>query len=768
MKRESQTLPPAGGGEGARRADEGRNLFKAILRILFILLVVSTTLAQTKAPAIPKATNLDFEDGAEGGPPPAWVTPTRGFETKTIAGGAPSGKKYAVLDRTPGATDAHSFGNVMQAIDATPYRGRWVRLRAAVRTKGGSGAARAQLWLRVDRAEGRGGFFDNMNDRPIRSDEWKHYEIIGDVADDATTLNFGVLVFADTSVLIDDVSITDLGKVEVHAEPARPLTDRGLANLVAFTRLFGYVRHFHPSEQAAAANWEKVAIDGVRAVEDAKTSAELIRELDAFFKPLAPTVEIYATGKPPKSRRTTDGQPTISWRHRGFGHPNANTYRSERVTNPATAAPAVALQPYEADLGGGVSARIPLALPTSANGAMPVVGARPPPPPALVKYTGDDRATRIADVVLLWNVIQHFYPYFDVVKTDWMAVLPPALRSAASDAGERELLRTLRVMMVATHDGHGSVYHPSERSNATLPLLFGIVEGKLAVTHVADASLDVKPGDLVERVDGKPAADVLRDLESLVASATPQWRRVGALNRLRFGAEGSELKLDLRSPGAQPRSLTIKRVLLPRLEEPRPPKVHELEPGIFYLDLTRMEGPDWTAALPRVTNAKGVIFDLRGYPRGGVNFLQHLTGKPLESARWNIPIITRPDHIAMTEWDQSGRWELKPEEPRLKGKIVFLTDGRAISYAETVMGIVEAYHLGEIVGEPTAGTNGNVNPITLPGGYRVNWTGMKVLKHDGSRHHGVGIHPTVPVSRTLKGVAEKRDEQLERALALIR
>jgi C-terminal processing protease CtpA/Prc len=83
------------------------------------------------------------------------------------------------------------------------------------------------------------------------------------------------------------------------------------------------------------------------------------------------------------------------------------------------------------------------------------------------------------------------------------------------------------------------------------------------------------------------------------------------------------------------------------------------------------------------------------------------------------------------------------------------------------MGMVEHYHLGEIVGGPTAGTNGNVNVQDLPGGYRVRWTGMKVLKHDGSRHHGVGIQPTVPVSRTLKGIAEGRDELLEKAIEVV-
>jgi C-terminal processing protease CtpA/Prc len=80
------------------------------------------------------------------------------------------------------------------------------------------------------------------------------------------------------------------------------------------------------------------------------------------------------------------------------------------------------------------------------------------------------------------------------------------------------------------------------------------------------------------------------------------------------------------------------------------------------------------------------------------------------------------------------------------------------------MGIVEAYHLGEIVGEPTAGTNGNVNQVALPGGYSFIFTGMKVLKHDGSPHHLVGILPTIPVHRTLAGIAAGRDELLEAAV----
>jgi C-terminal processing protease CtpA/Prc len=89
-------------------------------------------------------------------------------------------------------------------------------------------------------------------------------------------------------------------------------------------------------------------------------------------------------------------------------------------------------------------------------------------------------------------------------------------------------------------------------------------------------------------------------------------------------------------------------------------------------------------------------------------------------------------------------------EPHIKGKVVFLTDNRALSQAETFMSFVEYYKLGEIVGQPTGGTNGNVNPFELPGGYYCYWTGMKVLKQDGRQLHLIGVLPTVPLEPTIK------------------
>jgi C-terminal processing protease CtpA/Prc len=737
-----------------------------------------------RSATVQQPANLDFEQGAVGQVPTGWHAPTLAtFAVELTEENPKSGKRAALIRSVAGATAASpEFGNLMQSFAAQPFRGRRVRFRAAVRMEASEPGARAQLWMRVDRGENRMGFFDNMDDRPITSGEWRYYEIIGDVDEDALAINIGMLLLGKGKAWLDDVSFEDLGKTVILAEPARPLTKQGLENLVAFTRLLGYVRHFHPSDEAAAADWHAFAVDAVRGVEDAKNAADLAQKLEGIFRPIAPTVRVFSDNarprlpdelRPPKDE--TDLK-IISWRHKGFGQKASNSpYQSERLVKDAPGGKipensADPKKPFSASLGGGVSALVPLALFADAKGTLPHAASPTTTATAVpVKYSGNDRATRVADVALAWNIFQHFYPYFDVVKTDWQKALREALASAANDPNERAFLDTLRRLVAQLHDGHGGVYHSSALASSTVPALFGWVEEHLVVTDVmAEGANGLQPGDLVLKVDGRPSVEVLAEREALISGATSQWRRYSALTYGWMGAKDSEITLEVQTQDGPARSVRLRRTIqVQTLKETRPPKIHELKPGVFYLDLERITDPDLQAVLPQLEKATGIVFDLRGYPRVSPMLISHLIDKPVQSARWLVPIITMPDQQNLTEYDTGGRWTLEPIATRLKAKTAFLIDGRAISYAESFMGIIEAYKLAEIVGTPTAGTNGNINPFILPGGYQVIWTGMKVLKHDGSQHHGIGIQPTVSVPRTIRGVREKRDEQLERAFAIV-
>ncbi len=100
--------------------------------------------------------------------------------------------------------------------------------------------------------------------------------------------------------------------------------------------------------------------------------------------------------------------------------------------------------------------------------------------------------------------------------------------------------------------------------------------------------------------------------------------------------------------------------------------------------------------------------------------------------------------------------------------MVFLTDERAYSRAETYLDMVSFYHLGEIVGATTGGTNGEVDDMGLPGDFHVTWTGSRVARLSGKELERMGIRPTIPVEPTLASIAAGRDEVLDRAMALFR
>lgn len=94
-----------------------------------------------------------------------------------------------------------------QKIDIEPYIGKKFKLEAAVKVSSVSEDAHAALWARVDNADGTMGFFDNMNDRPIKSDEWKIYRIEGEVNENAKTLLFGGLAIYDGKFFFDDFKL---------------------------------------------------------------------------------------------------------------------------------------------------------------------------------------------------------------------------------------------------------------------------------------------------------------------------------------------------------------------------------------------------------------------------------------------------------------------------------------------------------------------------------------------------------------------------------
>jgi hypothetical protein len=170
----------------------------------------------------PGPRNLKFEDGEVGKVPPGWIVLALPREAAYLAElrrtGCRSGVGCAVVLVPSNAP--RPLGYLMQSFNAAPYRGMTVRLRAWLRLEPrppgdlvtswlrmeSPEKDSAQMWLSVDRENHRSGFFDNMDDRPVRSAEWTRCEIAGAIDGDARFIDIGVMSIGRGRAWVDDVS----------------------------------------------------------------------------------------------------------------------------------------------------------------------------------------------------------------------------------------------------------------------------------------------------------------------------------------------------------------------------------------------------------------------------------------------------------------------------------------------------------------------------------------------------------------------------------
>ena len=578
---------------------------------------------------------------------------------------------------------------------------------------------------------------------------------------------------------------------------AQSLTGRSLENLEAFAHLLGYVQYFHPSDQAAGANWEAFAVQNIASVEGAKNARELAVTLENLFRPYAPTLRVYPRGAmPPLSqalKQSGAAKEVVMWAYVPLGSGEKGLLApGKRLRAPLEAGKVPEGVPYSGgegigrlpqpieltvpkpdrplvvNLGAGVTASLPLVLYADKNGTLPY--AEVPAPPVLTRPPGaGDRGTRLAAVALTWNVFQHFFSYWDTVATDWQASLAAALQEAAVDETGQDFLATLERLTDGLEDGHTRTTHLvySDFGNYSAPFTVDRVEGQLIVTTVPpDNPTRIRPGDALLELDGQSAEAALRTMLKRVPGVG-QWGRYVALSRLLSNDTGRPIEVGL-SPvaGGRPYTLdvAVEQGNATALRENRPPVVAQLAPGILYVDLTRIEKEQSKNVIERLEKAKGIIFDMRGYPNQvAFDLLAHISQKPLKTAPFLIPVVTRPDHKATRFIDITPTWA-EPQAPQLTDNLAFIINGNgAISYAESIMGLLERYGIGARVGEHTAGANGDVVSLELPGDYATRWTGLKVTKLVGKPLFTVGVTPSVPVERTRAGVAAGRDELLERA-----
>src|SRR6266550_3102852 len=375
-----------------------------------------------------------------------------------------------------------------------------------------------------------------------------------------------------------------------------------------------------------------------------------------------------------------------------------------------------------------------------------VVAAVASPPGGAVAAQQLTAAERAAAVASVWAEARYNFAYWDRVRADWDSGLVANLKLAAEPQSDLLFYRRLRRLVALLGDGRATVIAPpSLRSRiARPPLLVSSVERRLFILDYAenDEMRVARPPRLGEilAVQGIPVETWIRDsvLPEVSAATLPdRW----PLDPPAFATEWL------------PDGVAVVRIA-------------SLGDGEVVREVDR--------AFPDFARVQGLVLDLRHATEGKTEYayqiLARLTDRPFPAVRWRTPqyrAVFRAWNLgdSATTWygPEPGTVAPREDHPSYGGPIAVLASSATAGAAEDLLAAFRAAGRGVIIGEPSAGSPGDVATFALPKSWSVQFSVARHEAPDGTGFAGVGVRPDLLVIRTVDDLLAGNEPALDRA-----
>jgi len=417
-----------------------------------------------------------------------------------------------------------------------------------------------------------------------------------------------------------------------------------------------------------------------------------------------------------------------------------------------------------------------------------------------------------------WNAIEYLFPYKYVIDKDWKKVLKtmvPVFRKINDKIGYEKGILMLAVAINDTHAGElmevGNLrmindifkvrYYPPFDYKAEAK---SIIIKKFLTDSLAERST-LKVGDEIVSINGIKTETWLKARGTLLPASNDavMYRQLSTSNNDRgdafaFSNLPSEvINVKVRRDGA---NVNLKLVMLDRSNKLNSKIIEEdilqkrmeersikgrvdigedivmFRAGNFFdKDLPR--DVDLTKYSAELKNKKAIIFDMRKYPQSPGLFGYYLPlvlGKaPFAFARYYAADLQNPGAFIHREGIENYMYDAKdgtkPMGDLYSGKIVILTDENTQSMGEWFSMMLRQFSTNTtVIGSQTAGADGDVKRLILPGGYHFSFTGNGIFYPDGRETQRVGIKPDIYFKASAKDLSGVVDAHLQRALKYIR
>jgi C-terminal processing protease CtpA/Prc len=723
---------------------------------LLSLLIAGTAHAQDCASQRLSAAMLGFELEPANDVPGGWL----GFPPRTVFSDAAQkhgGQRSLRFER-----DAHSAGEFSSVLHNVPiaFEGKTIELRGWLRAEDGHSP---RLWMRQDGGKPNLAFVNLAASTRI-SAEWARYSIQFERHSDARTLSFGVSFAGTGKAWADDLEMLVDGKLLEGTEPGTgesavmrdhefddgsrfslaTLNDAQHDALALTGKVWGFLKYHHPAVTAGRHHWDFDLLRKLPALTAAKRPQVVQRLLVEWIDSLGPV----------RDRTAQLDSPELQLR------PDLNWLDDRKL------------------LGKELSARLKSIYRNRVPGQQhficmasgvgnPLLGDEPLYPQ--VKFP--DSGFQILAIYRFWNLIEYWFPYRDLIDEDWDAVLRDSLRKATASMESEPFQREMLALVARADDGHANLWSAfavrEPVGTCQLPVSLRHREGKFVVKSLSEgeAAAVFKPGDVLVSIDGVPVDDIAQKARRFYGASNERARMSQIARGLTRGACGS-VRVGLMREGVQ--ILEAQRVPITRAhfvadaQNDRPGETFQmLSPDVAYLKLSSIQSTAVAGYIEKARTAKALIVDIRNYPS---DFVVFSLGSLLVDSRTSFVAFTRADLSNPGAFHWGAAPHLDPQEPHFAGRVAILVDETSISQSEYTAMALRASPRAIVVGTQTAGADGNVSPIVLPGNMRTGMSGLGVFYANRSPTQQVGVKLDIECPNTIAGLRDGRDETLDCAL----
>ncbi len=392
-----------------------------------------------------------------------------------------------------------------------------------------------------------------------------------------------------------------------------------------------------------------------------------------------------------------------------------------------------------------------------------------------------DAGFRLVSLYRLWNIMQYYMPYRDITDRNWEEVLAAHIQSFIN-AEDRLAYELATVQLIADiNDTHADLWQGGEalaqhRGEHYAPFRVEFIENQLVVTDIYNPELlkdiQIERGDRVTHINQRSINQILDSISPFhpASNRSAQLRDISLFNILRTNENQVHLVyLDKNNKE--------KKAVIPMFPKSElksygwfksldgEPSYRFLNEEIGYVTLGNIQDSDAQKIKETFRNTKGIVIDIRNYPTAFMPFAlgSYFVDQPTPFVKFTSVNYNNPGEFLFMD-----PIVIEPDGKPYQGKVVVLVDERTQSSAEYTAMAFRAGRNVTVIGSQTAGADGNVSQVVLPGGLGTFISGLGVYYPNGEPTQRIGIIPDIEVKRTIKGVREQRDELLEKAIELIK